>query len=226
MSIPRGVRNFNPGNIRIGDPWQGLVPKDKQTDKEFCQFINAAYGIRALVRTLITYQDKYNLMTIREIINRWAPTSENDTSAYVRSVATRTGFGADDILDMQDYEHVRPLAEAIIFHENGRGPLKTANTWYDDAVVDKGLALAGVEATRKTVGKIPVTKETVGATATGGVGVVQLADAAPQVVNAITRHQDDLSSGNIAQIVIGVLLIGLAVFIAYSQVKKHKDGVL
>ncbi|ECP9801264.1 structural protein, partial [Salmonella enterica] len=27
MNTPRGIRNNNPGNIRWGDDWKGLVPK-------------------------------------------------------------------------------------------------------------------------------------------------------------------------------------------------------
>lgn len=36
---PRGIRNNNPGNIRWGDDWKGLVPKEQRTDKAFCQFV-------------------------------------------------------------------------------------------------------------------------------------------------------------------------------------------
>ncbi|MFA5662413.1 hypothetical protein [Castellaniella sp.] len=224
MAQPRGIRNQNPGNLRKNsDPWQGLAA---QTDAEFFVFKSAAYGIRALARTLITYQDKHNLNTVAQIIERWAPPSENDTDAYVSHVCALTGFGAHDLLDMQHYADLRMLTEAIIRHENGKGPLKTINSWYDDATIDKGLALAGVEPKTRAVGKIPVTKETIGATATGGVGVSQLAEAAPAVMDAMTNAQDSLTSGQISRIVVGVLLVGLAVFIALSQVKKHSDGTV
>lgn len=220
----RGIRNCNPGNIRHGDPWQGLA-KD-QPDKDFATFASAAYGIRALARTLITYQDKYGLRTIRQIIGRWAPPKENDTNAYVRAVAVQTGRAANDRLDMQSYADLRPLVEAIIRHENTKGPLNTANTWYDAETIDKGLALAGVEPPKRAAGPVPVTRETVGATATAGVGISQLAEAAPAVVDAITRQQDSLSSGQISRVVVGLVLVGLAVFIAWSQVNRHKAGVL
>lgn len=37
MSVPRGLRNNNPGNIRLSkDKWQGL--RERQEDKEFFQF--------------------------------------------------------------------------------------------------------------------------------------------------------------------------------------------
>src|SRR5690625_5040898 len=219
--LPRGISNRNPGNIELGDPWQGLAPK--QTDGRFAQFVSPAYGIRALARTLITYQDKYGIRTVSGAIHRWAPPVENDTGSYVRAVQRAVG---GDLVDMHDYRYLRPLAEAIIKHENGIGPLKNANTWYDSATIDKGLELAGVRPDSRTVGKVPVTKETVGATATGAVGIAEVADGLPSVVTAINGADGHLSSGSVVRIVIGIVLVAAAVFIAYGQVKKHKSGAL
>ena len=91
----RGIRNNNPLNIRrSADKWQGL--KAQQEDREFFQFESMAYGWRAAFRLLChTYYKKYGLKTIRAIINRWAPPKENNTLYYIRSVAERTGIGAD-----------------------------------------------------------------------------------------------------------------------------------
>lgn len=219
--LPRGISNRNPGNIELGDPWQGLSPK--QTDGRFAQFVSPAYGIRALARTLITYQDKHGIRTVSGAIHRWAPPVENDTGSYVRAVQRAVG---GDLVDMHDYQYLRPLVEAIIRHENGVGPLKNANTWYDSATIDKGLELAGVQPDSRTVGKVPVTKETVGATATGAVGAVELVDTLPGVVAAVKSSEDHLTSGDWLRIVIGIVLVAAAVFIAYGQVKKHKSGAL
>lgn len=54
----RGIRNNNPGNIRWGDEWKGLVPETQRTDKSFCQFKSAEYGIRAMIIILRNYQRK------------------------------------------------------------------------------------------------------------------------------------------------------------------------
>ena len=91
----RGIRNNNPLNIRrSADKWQGL--KAQQEDREFFQFSEMKWGWRAAFRLLChTYYGKYKLRTIRAIINRWAPPKENDTQYYIRSVAERTGIGAD-----------------------------------------------------------------------------------------------------------------------------------
>lgn len=177
MSSPRGIRNANPGNLEWGDPWQGLVAESLRTDPRFAQFTSTSYGIRALVRTLITYQDKHQLRTIAEIIRRWAPGGENDTQAYIAAVSRQTGIGPTVRLDMHRYDDVRAITEAIIRHENGPGPLNTPNTWYDDATIDRGLVLAGIEREPVAVGAVPVTGETVMASILALLGAAQALDA-------------------------------------------------
>jgi hypothetical protein len=176
MSAPRGIRNNNPGNIRrSGDPWQGLA-KD-QNDDAFFQFAEPKWGIRALARVLISYQDKHGLRTVRAIISRWAPPVENKTSSYIDHVAHRLGVGADDPLDIHDYRVLRGLVEAIIAHENGQQP-------YTDAQIDAGLVLAGVEPPERPIAKTRTIKGAqiaAGATALGAAAeaVQQLQPAIP-----------------------------------------------
>lgn len=229
--LPRGIRNNNPGNIELGAPWQGL--SKTQTDGRFAQFDTPTFGIRAIARVLITYQDKRQardgspIDTVREIIERWAPASENNVDAYVTAVR-RAMFGDPNLpvryLDVHKYHIMKPLVEAIIRHENGPGPLKNANSWYDDAVIDEGLRLAGIRPDPEE--KMHVTRETVTATATGVVGASQIAEVLPDVSSAISASESHLSSGSIVRIVVGVVLIGLAVYTAYGQLQKHKAGAL
>jgi len=224
---PRGIRNHNPGNIRWGAPWQGLIPKAKRTDTAFCQFQSAAYGIRALACTLITYQDKYGLRTIRQIITRWAPPSENDTAAYVSAVARQTGIAPDQTLDMHRYKDLRVVLEAIVRHENGKGALDTPNTWYGAQTIERGLMLAGVLIEVPTTAKIPVTRETIGATAAGSAGVAQIADVLTSIpTGTLTQANEHLSSGSTVRLGIGIALIAVAAFIAWSQIKRHQAGTL
>ena len=144
-NLPRGIRNHNPGNIERGDPWQGLAP-DQSPDPRFCVFISPEWGIRAIARTLITYQDRHGIYTIRGIVNRWAPPSENDTDSYARHVAHLVGIDVDEEFDVTDYRACRPIVEAIILHENGRNPDAADGRWYSDLVINRGLELAGIEA--------------------------------------------------------------------------------
>lgn len=223
--LPRGIRNNNPGNIRDGnDKWQGLSAIDEDT--AFAVFDTPTWGIRALARILINYQDKYGLRTVAEIINRWAPPSENNTRAYVERVCEAMEVAPHEALDMHEYKYLCPLVEEIINHENGRGPIRNANTWYKKDVIDEGLRLAGVVKKATTVDKVPVTKETVGASGVGVVGATSIADAAPQIIATIQGQEDHLTSGSWMRIAIGVVTISLALFIAWSQVKKHEQGVV
>ena len=89
----RGIRNMNPGNIRLGESWLGL--RTKQTDPDFCQFTSMIYGCRALLKLLRTYVEKRGCTTIRKVVERWAPPSENDTTSYVLSVAAACRRDAD-----------------------------------------------------------------------------------------------------------------------------------
>ncbi|MER0939258.1 structural protein [Pseudomonas aeruginosa] len=142
---PRGIRNFNPGNIRHakGTRWQGMSAN--QNDSAFVQFTGPQWGIRAIARTLITYQDKHALRTIRQIISRWAPPSENNTESYIRQVAARVGVAPDARIDVYDYRTMRTLVEAIVRHENGPGPLPEGS-WYGEGLINEGLHLAGIVA--------------------------------------------------------------------------------
>lgn len=127
----RGIRNNNPGNIEQGENWEGL---DLQgTDSRFATFKTPEHGVRAMARTLTTYQNKHGLDTVSGIINRWAPGSENNTESYIRSVAGKLGVDPDETLDVQA---VMPeLIKAIIRHENGDQP-------YSEQTILDGINMA------------------------------------------------------------------------------------
>lgn len=116
--LPRGLRNCNPGNIRTTrDRWQGLRPV--QTDPEFFQFETMAWGYRALMRTLQNYRLRHGCRTVADFIGRWAPPTENDTAAYIRTVCNDTGFTPDKEPDITDQWQMVQLAAAISHVENG-----------------------------------------------------------------------------------------------------------
>ena len=120
MTIPRGIRNNNPGNLRLTkDEWNGLLPGD---DLEFFTFKTPMYGIRALAKVLTNYGKKYKLGTIKEVISRWAPPSENDTQSYIDAVCYRLGCGEDVPIELRCTGIIELLVRAIIFHENGQQP--------------------------------------------------------------------------------------------------------
>lgn len=121
----RSVRNANPGNIRIGIDWKGLMPRERMTpeqleETEFCVFETPVWGFRALGDNLRNYQRKDGLRTLREIIHRWAPPGENDTDAYLKTVVQLTGIGPDQAINMGDAAICRSVAKAIATVE-GKG---------------------------------------------------------------------------------------------------------
>lgn len=119
---PRGLRNCNPGNIRITkDKWQGL--REEQTDKEFFQFKEMKWGYRALMRTLQNYRKRHGCETIADFIRRWAPPSENNTATYIRFVCQKMGVPSLYVPNVDDKVTMCMMAYAISYFENGEAPV-------------------------------------------------------------------------------------------------------
>lgn len=134
----RGIRNNNPGNIRRGERWQGLAAE--QPDPSFCTFVSMAYGCRALIKTLQTYVRKRGCKTVRQIIERWAPPTENNTESYVRHVASAVSRGADEVLPFDvDPSYYLAIARAIARHENGSDAEQISSDTWEEAAKMAGL---------------------------------------------------------------------------------------
>ncbi|ROM36918.1 structural protein P5 [Pseudomonas protegens] len=138
MSTPRGVRNNNPGNIDYSpsNKWNGQLGLEEGVAKpRFARFDTPENGIRALGKLLQTYQRVYGLNTVSQIISRWAPSNENDTAAYVKSVERRIGSAPGEKIRLTAPEVLKGFVVAIIAHENGGNP-------YSDAVISEGVRRA------------------------------------------------------------------------------------
>ena len=121
MSIPRGIRNNNPLNIRRSkDKWKGM--RAVQSDAQFCQFESLEWGWRAAFYLLTrTYYHKYRLFTIRSIVQKWAPAIENNTKAYIANVSRLTGIGPDEPIGIPSERPARwmMVGVAMAIQENG-----------------------------------------------------------------------------------------------------------
>lgn len=127
----RGLRNLNPGNIRInGDKFKGEVIPSQ--DKSFKQFESMAYGYRAIFAILNTYR-KNGFDTIEKIIGRWAPPNENNTEGYIALVEKIAKVPRTQVLTEDDGSIYLLIVEAISLVENG--------TNADPAQVLKGFNL-------------------------------------------------------------------------------------
>lgn len=137
---PRGIRNNNPGNIRLSPVrWQGQ--KNVQADTSFVEFVSPVMGLRALMRLLLTYYFKHGLNTVESIINRWAPPHENATDHYIHSVARHLNVQRRTPIDLMDEKILVKLAEAITRHENGHPRPPRPAFWYEDKVYNEAAAM-------------------------------------------------------------------------------------
>ncbi|MTI12003.1 structural protein [Sansalvadorimonas verongulae] len=135
VSQIRGYRNHNPGNIRenqrVDYDWEGEARAD--SDGEFEEFDSPEFGIRAMARILKTYNTRHDLKTVRAIINRWAPPSENHTESYIRAVCLRMGITEQTRLNLTNNAvALQSLIKSVIHHELGCQP-------YSDELIDTGI---------------------------------------------------------------------------------------
>lgn len=132
MTVPRGIRNNNPGNIKpqAGVSWQGATGDDGT----FLIFADMSWGLRALARALTTMIGKgYN--TISALIPEWSAT---DQQSYITNVATGTGIPPSELLQA-DQPTLHDLMRAIVEQENGQGQ---ADTYISDADIDQGISMS------------------------------------------------------------------------------------
>ncbi len=117
MKVPRGLRNNNAGNIRLSKTrYLGeVVPS---TDKAFKQFKTPAWGYRAVFVLLDSYSRK-GFLTLRQMITRYAPPSENNTENYIRYVAQNAVVNPEAPLDVNDRNVMVLVVAAISRMENG-----------------------------------------------------------------------------------------------------------
>jgi hypothetical protein len=100
------------------------------------EFSNLEYGIRAMLKDLLT---KYNrgLNTLEKIITAWAPPEDNNnTKAYIKFVSSITGLQPGEVID--NFGNRLPyIALAMIYQEQGRG----VSQYINDNDIHNGLLL-------------------------------------------------------------------------------------
>jgi hypothetical protein len=119
---PRGVRNYNPGNIEYGPFAQRHGATG--TDGRFAIFQDMGAGYAAQEALLRSYMER-GIATPQDIIARWAPAADgNNVSAYAGRVSERLGIRPDQPVTA---DMLPRLAEAMAEVENGR-PVPRVNT--------------------------------------------------------------------------------------------------
>lgn len=132
-SLPLGLRNNNPGNIRTSIiPWVGQTG----SNSGFCTFKDVSYGLRAMAIDLSNKISKDKLDTITEIITKYAPPSENDTASYINKVASITGWNANQLITFNS-ANIANLMRAQIEVEQG----SNFSSLITDADISDGISM-------------------------------------------------------------------------------------
>ncbi|MGQ2982122.1 hypothetical protein [Flavobacterium sp.] len=149
-NYPRGIRNNNPGNLRrSANAWVGKIPYTNSTDVSFEQFTHLHFGIRAMMRDIISDIKKGN-DTIAGLIAEYAPPSENNTANYIQSVATALGVDVNMKLEVTD-QLLITIAKAIALKENG--PI--AKQLISDSDYQDAIDIIGVPIKKKAPAALP-----------------------------------------------------------------------
>ena len=117
-----GQRNNNYGNLRTTDAFEGKTGVNKSYDT----YETPEKGMRALARVLDTYSSKHGINTIDQLINRYAPASDNTGGShenYKKFLAQRLGVNPNDPIDVKGRR--ADIMDAIIRFENKNRPLAT-----------------------------------------------------------------------------------------------------
>lgn len=139
--MTREIRLNNPGGIVHGPiSWRGM--STLQDDPKLVRFERPEDGVHAIMRDLITYQERHNLYNIRDIVTRWAPPHENNTAAYITDVCARMGINPDSHIDLGVPDNLIRLTQAIVHHENGSSPDPTMPFFYPEEVYESEAKLA------------------------------------------------------------------------------------
>jgi len=105
----RSWRNCNPGNIRKGD--FSLNAGAIGDDGRFAIFPDEQTGMAAIIALLKT--SKYINLTLRDAVFRYAPPSENNSTAYAAALAERTGIPLNTPLSTLKADEFRKVARRI-----------------------------------------------------------------------------------------------------------------
>jgi hypothetical protein len=133
--MPRGLLDNNPGDLTPppSGAWNGQVG----LDGPFCIFSDTVFGLRALAMDIANNITVDGNNTITLLITKYAPPAQNNTAAYISSVAGDTGLNPSAAIP-QTQAVLASLMRAIINEELG-------DSWSSQYVPDTDIA-AGIAA--------------------------------------------------------------------------------
>ena len=106
---PSGSSNqYNVGNLRPAGSSTGFQQPSSYEE-----------GIKNMDTQLGIYGQKHGIKTLRGIISRYAPSSENDTENYINFVSQRTGLKPDQEIDLNNPVVRHVISGPMILMEKG-----------------------------------------------------------------------------------------------------------
>lgn len=203
----------------FGIKWKGLAspPAD---DDGYCRFTDPVWGIRAIVMDLLKDFSRDNQKTIRELITEFAPPAYNNpTNSYIDWVAEwmtkKLGYAvdADQELDLDRFDVMYAMIEAIIRFENGQQP-------YSQSTISKALLLGGIESEQKPL----LQSRTIqGATLAGGASTISFVSTlVDQAEPAFPLLQTVVHSA--PWVLFGAVVLGL-VYVVYARWDDRRRGL-
>ena len=125
-----GYKCCNPLNVKVfGNKWNGLIGQDERGHGIFSR---PEEGIRAGVKVLQSYSNKYGINTIEGIISRFAAADPATLRAYVDNVSHASGYAPDEQLDVTNPDVLRKIIPPMIRQEIGDVP-------YSDETINVGI---------------------------------------------------------------------------------------
>lgn len=105
----------NPFNLRdYNQNWEGQTG----ATEGFVDYGDERSGVRAADKLLENY-GKQGVVTIRDIVSKFAPANENDTEAYIEFVSNQTGIPSEQPIDMGNAVDRRKVLAAMGQMESG-----------------------------------------------------------------------------------------------------------